>query len=78
MIEALPPSLSLSGHDAYCHVCWYSFYSLWVAKEPPPNTCIEGASQMIDCHQAMARARLSAFLANERAAGRLPHVKPAV
>lgn len=27
MIQPLEPIQSLSGHDAYCHVCWEPFYS---------------------------------------------------
>lgn len=65
-MDTLPPLKSLSGHDAYCHVCWEDFYALWVDKSPPPNhECAMGAASALECPNAMGRARSRAFFAKQ-------------
>jgi hypothetical protein len=62
-IPTIAPILSLSGHDAYCHVCWEPYYSLWVDTEnAPSNECLFGHKAAHDCPQAMGAASLRAFL----------------
>ena len=60
--EALPDLKSLSGHSAYCEVCWEPFYRLWVAQEDHGGVCVLGHSAAHDCPQAMSAARLTADL----------------
>jgi hypothetical protein len=60
MIDALPPHQSLSGHDAYCHVCWEPVYTLWVDSEDPKGVCPFGETKATECAFAMNRARLAA------------------
>lgn len=63
-IPALPARRSLSGHDAYCHVCWSAVYLLWIDKnDDPAGRCIHGCARATDCEEAMSRARLRAALA---------------
>jgi hypothetical protein len=66
-IPALPDIRTLNGEwDAYCHVCWEPFYTLWVSDEEPDHTCVVGAERALDCPQAMGRARLKASLEHAR------------
>lgn len=76
-MDSLPVSAPISGHDAYCHVCWEDFYRLWVGPEAPPNhECPLGAKRATDCANAMSRARLRADLAGLRERGLLPSPTP--
>jgi hypothetical protein len=68
--RTLSPLQSLSGHDAYCHVCWEPIYRLWIDKEnDPAGQCIHGAAAAHSCPEAMARAANSAGIAKLKAAG---------
>lgn len=62
-IREITPRKSLSGHDAYCHVCWEPFYSMWIDRvNAPSGECLFGHKAAHDCPQAMSAANLRAFL----------------
>lgn len=61
MIAELEPLTSLSGHDAYCHVCWNPVYALWVAKNAPDyERCVFGDYSAQTCPDALNRANMFA------------------
>ncbi len=72
-METLPPLKSLSGHDAYCHVCWEPVYRFWTVKEAPDYTrCPVGSYTAQTCPNAVGAARTKAMFADLRAQGLLP------
>jgi len=61
LIPELEPRQSLSGHDAYCHVCWNPVYALWVAKDAPDyEQCAFGDYSAQTCPDALKRANMFA------------------
>jgi hypothetical protein len=70
-IPEIPDLRSARDHgpwSAYCHICWYPVFTLWIDKEPPPNkTCMHGASCAAQCPDALGRAKTSAEIKRCRA-----------
>lgn len=62
LIPELPPLKSLSGHDAYCKVCWEPVYRLWADKQDHGGVCPFGATQAHECRNAMNAARNTAMI----------------
>ena len=76
-IQELEPMLGLSGHDAYCHVCWEPVYSCWVAKEAPDaKRCAFGPYTAQTCPSAQGAAARSADLIKMREMGLFDTASP--
>ena len=58
--------------SAECSICRNPVYALWIDdNDDPGGACIEGATVITDCRDAMGRARLSADIVKMRANGEL-------
>ena len=70
----LPDKRALSMPDvpfsAYCKVCWQNIYCMWVDKTPHDGSCIEGATTIGDCKQAVewerSMGRIKSYLKQHR------------
>jgi hypothetical protein len=61
-IRELPDHRSAHDHgpfSAYCQVCWYPIYTLWIDKTAHHGACMYGHSRAGDCPEARARAQFS-------------------
>ncbi len=68
--RSIPHRRSLSGHDAYCHVCWEPVYALWIDKsDDPAGECMHGHAKAHACPEAMSRAQFAGRMAKLRAEG---------
>jgi len=56
------PRTLRGGWDARCHLCGRGVYVLWVDRVPPDNGCLEGATRVTDCQEAMEWAKVHAGL----------------
>ena len=49
-------------YSAYCKVCWYPVYTIWIDKEPPGGKCFNGCTDAAQCIEAKNRAKDSAVM----------------
>jgi len=64
-MRELPDRRSLYDHgpfSAYCRVCWYPVYALWVDYEPHNAKCLHNCKNSTECPEAKTRAENSAAL----------------
>jgi hypothetical protein len=70
-IPAILPVLTITGrYDAYCHVCWFVVWRLWVGEFDPGGRCVYGITDALKCPDAMQRARQTAMVC--KAEGSIP------
>ncbi len=77
MIRELPPLKSLSGHDAYCHVCWLPTFRFWIVPEAPDYTrCGIGDFDAQSCPNSRADTNFKKMVADLKQQGLWPSRRP--
>ena len=68
---SLPARTTLKGgFDAYCHVCWYPIYAMWLDEnDDPAGKCMFGCTKATDYSEAVARAKQEARIIQWRKEG---------
>jgi len=56
------PGLPDVPYSAFCQVCWYPVYILWIEPENHHGACMDGKASATECQEAMSRARFAASL----------------
>ncbi len=53
-------------YRAYCQVCWYAVYQMWIDTKPHNGACPLGHIEAHQCPDAMGHAEFSAEMAEIR------------